>query len=390
MFNDLPLWAYGLLTLGLTHITIVSVTIYLHRYQTHRALDLHPAIAHFFRFWLWLTTGMITREWVAIHRKHHAKVETAEDPHSPRFHGIRKVLFDGVALYRKESFNSETLEKYGFGTPEDWLERNVYDRILYSGIGLLLVTNVCLFGFIGLTIWAIQIAWIPFFAAGVVNGVGHWWGYRNFESADASTNILPFGLFIGGEELHNNHHAFASSACFSNRWFELDLGWFYIRILKILGLASVRKVAPVPVFDERKRGADLDTVRAVISNRFHVMSEYASVVMKQVYREEKVKATVRKRRMLRRCKRLLVRHELLLDSKAKRYLDELFVQSDSLQVVYEFKQRLQQIWQEKTASQENLLVALQEWCRQAEETGIEALEEFSERLKFYTLSSSLA
>jgi stearoyl-CoA desaturase (delta-9 desaturase) len=383
MFADLPIWAFIIYTLVVTQISIAAVTIYLHRHQTHRALDLHPVISHFFRAWLWLTTGMITKEWVAIHRKHHAKVETEDDPHSPQIHGIKKVLFDGVALYRKESFIQETLDNYGFGTPQDWIEIHLYSRMLYLGIFLLLLINFLLFGFIGISIWAIQIAWVPFHAAGVINGVGHWWGYRNFESPDASTNIIPFGLFIGGEELHNNHHAFASSARFSSKWYEIDLGWYYISLLQTLKLAKVKKLAPVPVINRNKDSADLETVQMVLANRFHVMSDYAKHVMRDVYREEKLKAAITKRKMFRQCKRILNRHESLLDTVARNQLDELLSYSDALNVVYEYRQRLQQLWMEKTASQEKLLSGLQEWCRQAEETGIESLREFAIKLRSY-------
>ena len=237
-------WQVVVVTLLMTHVTIAAVTIFLHRCQAHRALDLHPVVSHFFRFWLWLTTGMVTKEWAAIHRKHHAKVETAEDPHSPVTRGINTVMWSGAELYRAESHNAETMEKYGHGTPDDWLERNVYARFLWQGVGLMLAVDIVLFGAIGLTIWAVQMAWIPFFAAGVINGLGHWWGYRNYATADTSTNLVPWGLLIGGEELHNNHHAYGTSAKFSAQWYEFDLGWLYIRALSALGLAKVRRVAP--------------------------------------------------------------------------------------------------------------------------------------------------
>ena len=388
MYNDLPVWAYVLITLLLTHITIAGVTIYLHRNQTHRAVDLHPLVSHFFRFWLWLTTGMRTRDWVAVHRKHHAMVETGDDPHSPQIYGIKKVLFDGVDLYRREIANPETLESYGHGTPADWLERNVYSRFNSLGITLLFVIYFLLFGFIGITIWAIQMVWVPFFAAGVINGAGHWWGYRNFESRDTSTNIVPFGVLIGGEELHNNHHAFPTSARFSSKWFEFDLGWHYIRTMQSLGLARVRKLAPRLVIDFNKRLADLDTVRAVVVNRLHVMADYTRVVVKQVYKEEKIEATAAKRRLLASNKRFLTKQAASLDPSAKQRLEELFRHSDTLQTVHEFGQRLQRMWQEKSASYEHLLESLQEWCNQAEATGIEALQEFAAKIRGYTLQSA--
>src|SRR5438477_1308362 len=259
-------WGYIVVALVLTHITIASVTIFLHRSQAHRGLDLHPVIAHFFRFWLWLTTGMVTKEWVAIHRKHHAKVETDEDPHSPQTRGIERVFWEGAELYRDESQNLETLNKYGLGTPEDWIERNVYSRFSWHGIGLMLIVNVALFGPMGLTIWAVQMMWIPITAAGIVNGIGHYWGYRNFSCKDASRNIVPWGIIIGGEELHNNHHAYGTSAKLSSQWYEFDIGWFYIRILQNLKLATIRKVAPRLKTDPSKAVPDLATLHAVITH----------------------------------------------------------------------------------------------------------------------------
>ena len=387
MYNDLPVWAYVLITLLLTHITIAGVTIYLHRNQTHRAVDLHPLVSHFFRFWLWLTTGMRTRDWVAVHRKHHAMVETGDDPHSPQFYGISKVLFDGVDLYRREIVKPETLDQYGYGTPDDWFERNLYSRFNSLGIALLFIIYFLFFGFIGITIWAVQMAWIPFLAAGVINGIGHWWGYRNFASQDTSTNIVPFGVLIGGEELHNNHHAFPSSARFSSKWFEFDLGWHYIRTMQSLGLARVRKLAPKLIIDFNKRLADLDTVRAVVANRLQVMTDYARVVVKRVYKEEKVEATTVKKRLLASNRRLLIKHPALLDASAKQRLEELFNHSATLHTVHEFGQRLQRMWQEKSAGYEHLLESLQEWCNQAEATGIEALQEFAAKIRGYTLQS---
>ena len=387
MYNDLPVWAYVLITLLLTHITIAGVTIYLHRNQTHRAVDLHPLVSHFFRFWLWLTTGMRTRDWVAVHRKHHAMVETGDDPHSPQFYGISKVLFDGVDLYRREIVKPETLDQYGYGTPDDWFERNLYSRFNSLGIALLFIFYFLFFGFIGITIWAVQMAWIPFLAAGVINGIGHWWGYRNFASQDTSTNIVPFGVLIGGEELHNNHHAFPSSARFSSKWFEFDLGWHYIRTMQSLGLARVRKLAPKLIIDFNKRLADLDTVRAVVANRLQVMTDYARVVVKRVYKEEKVEATTVKKRLLASNRRLLIKHPALLDASAKQRLEELFNHSATLHTVHEFGQRLQRMWQEKSAGYEHLLESLQEWCNQAEATGIEALQEFAAKIRGYTLQS---
>ena len=283
----LPWWGYIVVALTLTHITIAAVTIFLHRHQAHRALELHPSVSHFFRFWLWLTTGMVTKEWAAIHRKHHAKVETPDDPHSPIQVGIRKVMWQGAELYRQEAKNGETMEKYGHGTPDDWLERNLYMRHSAKGIALMFVINVALFGPLGITIWAIQMIWIPIFAAGIINGVGHYWGYRNYEVADASTNIVPWGILIGGEELHNNHHTFGSSAKFSSKWWEFDIGWAYINMMEALGLARVKKIPPELICDSAKQRIDIDTVKAVITARFLVMSQFAREVMRHVHREER-------------------------------------------------------------------------------------------------------
>lgn len=385
MFYDMPVWVYIVVGLILTHITIASVTIFLHRAQAHRALVLHPVMSHFFRFWLWLTTGIVTRAWVAIHRKHHARVETPEDPHSPQQYGIRKVLLEGAELYRSEAANQETLEKFGHDTPDDWLERHVYSGRSYSGIVLMLFLDVMLMGPLGLTVWAVQMMWIPICAAGIINGVGHWWGYRNFEPRDASTNILPLGIIIGGEELHNNHHAFASSARFSSRWYEFDIGWFYISVMSRLGLARVKKVAPRPVIDPQHPTIDMETLRAVVNNRLHVMSNYASFVVKQVYREEKRRLANARYRHGRYHSKLLIRHNDLLDEKSRQRLEQLLAESHSLQTVYEFSLRLQSIWQNKTASPESLIQALKEWCVNAEQTGIDALADFAATLRAYRL-----
>ncbi len=382
---DLPLWGYIVAALVLTHITIVSVTVYLHRNQAHRALDLHPAVSHFFRFWLWLTTGMVTREWVAVHRKHHARCETPEDPHSPQIVGIRKVLLEGAELYRAEASRPDTIARYSHGTPDDWLERRVYRPHDGLGIVLMLGIDLLLFGLPGVTLWAVQMIWIPFFAAGVINGLGHWWGYRNYETDDASTNIFPWGALIGGEELHNNHHAFASSAKFSTQWWEFDLGWVYIRLLSALGLARVKKVPPKPIMVPGKVKVDVDTLSAIITNRLQVMAQYANKVVQSVYDEELQRAEGANRGVLKRAKDLLVRNDTLMSSESKRRLEKVLKDSQPLQVVYEYRQRLQDIWRQRTASQENLLQSLQEWCKQAEETGIRALEEFSRTLRSYSL-----
>ncbi|MCP5241688.1 MAG: fatty acid desaturase [Zoogloeaceae bacterium] len=379
-FFDLPWWGYVLVALGMTHITIASVTIYLHRHQAHRALDLHPIPSHFFRFWLWLTTGMVTREWAAIHRKHHAKCETADDPHSPQVKGLRKVLWQGAELYREEAQNQETLDRYGHGTPNDWLERNIYERNT-AGIALMLVIDVLLFGAVGLTIWAVQMAWIPFWAAGVVNGVGHFWGYRNYDCADAATNLVPWGILIGGEELHNNHHSFATSAKLSARWYEFDIGWMYIRILEILGLAKAKKVIPTPRFCEARKTPDLEMLQAIITHRYDVMTRYMSSI-KQLYREEldKLKSAGVEPRKLRRL--VLSNKEKLAEGDRLR-LERALDHSKRLATVVSMRAELAGLWARSSASSEQLLQQLQDWVHRAEQSGIAQLQEFSGRLRCY-------
>jgi stearoyl-CoA desaturase (delta-9 desaturase) len=388
---DLSLLGHVLATLLLTHVTIIAVTVYLHRHQAHRALDLHPALAHFFRFWLWLTTGMVTREWVAVHRKHHARVETPEDPHSPHWLGIRKVLLEGAEVYGAAAEDPELVARYAHGAPDDWIDRNLYRRFRNVGISLMLVIDLLLFGVAGLAVWAVQMLWIPFFAAGVINGLGHWWGYRNFDSDDAATNILPWGVLIGGEELHNNHHAYASSAKLSARPWELDIGWGYIRIFSALGLARVRRLPPRAVEVPGKE-LDLETVRAVAGNRLHVLSEYARRVVGQVYRDELGRASGAWRYTLKQARRVLVRHGPAAGrgQSERRAVDEVLAGSQALRVVMEHRERLMAIWRERTASQERLAQALQEWCRQAEETGIQSLAEFARSLRSWSLQPRAA
>jgi stearoyl-CoA desaturase (delta-9 desaturase) len=383
---DLPWWGVALVALALTHVTIAAVTIFLHRCQAHRALDLHPLPSHFFRFWLWLTTGMVTKEWAAIHRKHHAKCETAEDPHSPQIYGINRVLWGGVFLYVKESYNRETLERYGHGTPDDWVERNVYSRFTLSGLTLMGLVNVGLFGLVpGLLVLVVQVAWIPFWAAGVINGIGHFWGYRNWQTADASTNIVPFGILIGGEELHNNHHAYASSAKLSNKWYEFDLGWLYIRVLEVLGLARVKKIAPRPRLGAAKPAIDLETVHAVIANRYDVLARYAKS-LKATYSEELAKLKARAPQdaeILRRMRRWLTRDHGKLADPERAALEESLAKSKPLHTAYTMREELVALWNRSSATREQLVAQLQDWCRRAEESGIGPLREFSMRLRCY-------
>jgi len=386
---ELPWWGYVLLVLGTTHITIASITIYLHRYGAHRALELHPVMSHFFRFWLWFATGTVTKEWVAVHRRHHATVETEQDPHSPQIHGIKKVMLEGYELYRDSASDPQLLEKYGFGTPDDRLEKHVY-RHAYLGISLFCALNIVIFGAPGLVVWVFQMLWQPFFAAGVINGLGHWSGYRNFEVQDASTNLVPWGLLIGGEELHNNHHAYPSSAKLSSRWYEVDIGWGYIRLMEHLRLARVKKIPPIPHLVPEKVNADLDTLKAVLTNRFQIMASYAKTVVARVHAEELRKGAAADKPGLKSARRLLVREESLLSSEAKARLQQALAQSQALSVVYEYKQRLQAIWQSRTMNQESLLGALNDWCHQAERSGIRALQEFARKLPTYSVQPAPA
>ncbi len=388
---DLPWWGYALVTLGLTHVTISSVTIYLHRHQSHRALALHPLASHFFRFWLWFTTGMATKEWVSIHRKHHARSDQAEDPHSPQIYGIRKVLFEGTELYRLESRNAATLAKYGHGTPDDWIERNLYATHGKLGVGIMLVVDLVLFGPIGLTMWAVQMLWIPFFAAGVVNGIGHYWGYRNFAPHDSSRNIVPWGFLIGGEELHNNHHAYINSARFSSRWWELDIGWIYIRVLEMMRLAKVRKVAPRIRLNTSKTPCDARTLQAIITHRFDVLARFAKSLHRTAVEEIHGQRTsaipeLKDSRALNAIRHLLQKEAGELPEKDRAFLQQALHSSKVLSTIYSMRQDLTALWSRSAASKEQLVTQLEQWCRRAEESGIDALREFSRRLRCYDLA----
>jgi stearoyl-CoA desaturase (delta-9 desaturase) len=390
---DLPWWGYVVVALVMTHVTIASVTIFLHRAQAHRGLDLHPVVSHFFRFWLWLTTGMVTKEWVAIHRKHHAKVETVDDPHSPMTRGIKTVLLQGAELYRAESRNQETIAKYGLGTPDDWIERNVYTRFSWQGVGLMLAVNLMLFGPIGATIWAVQMMWIPVNAAGIINGIGHYWGYRNFACADTSTNIVPWGILIGGEELHNNHHAYGTSAKFSSQWYEFDLGWMYIRMLSALKLATVRKVAPQLKFDRTKVVADLTTLQSVITHRYAVLTSYARSLKDACAAELANRKTrsadgatahaVSDVPSARRIKHWLLVDPATLSDVDRTKLAEALASSKALATAYAMRQDLGALWERSTESSEQLLARLQDWCHRAEASGLAPLAQFSLKLKRY-------
>lgn len=384
---DLPWWGLVLTALVLTHITIAAVTIYLHRHQAHRALDLHPIVSHFFRFWIWLTTAMITKEWVAVHRKHHARVESARDPHSPQVLGISRVLWGGVFLYTKEAANTDTLERFGHGTPDDWIERNAYSGHNMRGVVLMAFLDVALFGPLpGGLIFVVQMLWIPFWAAGVINGLGHFWGYRNFECEDASRNLFPLGILIGGEELHNNHHAFASSAKLSNKWYEFDIGWLYIRTLQILRLAQVKKLAPPARLTMAKAHLDEQTVQAVITHRYELLAVYAKSI-KSLYVDELSKLqrlSPPDAATLAGLKRWVTRDHRSAPEVTRAALDNALSKSVALTFAYGMRRELVALWKQSSATTEQLVGHLEDWCRRAEASGIRVLIEFSQRLRSYS------
>jgi stearoyl-CoA desaturase (delta-9 desaturase) len=392
----LNVWQLVLVALLLTHVTIASVTIFLHRAQAHRALDLHPAVSHFFRFWLWLTTGMQTRDWVAVHRKHHAKCETAEDPHSPQTRGLRAVLWTGAELYMAERANADTLERYSRGTPDDWMEHHLYARFVWHGCAVMLITDFVLFGVAGIAVWAVQMLWIPFFAAGVINGIGHFWGYRNFDSADASANISPLGLLIGGEELHNNHHTYPTSAKLSSKWFEFDIGWAYIRALEILGLAKVLRVAPVPRVAEPGAAGhapvDLHTLQTLINNRYDLLARFARELQREFLDEvAKLRASAAlsaaDHRRFAGLKRWLGKDVDSIPAPHKDTLQDLLTHSRMLHTVLEMRAELSGIWQHNAVSREQMLVRLQDWIARAEASGIRSLQSVAARIRGYVPSS---
>ena len=375
-------WQIVLYALVTTHITIPSVTIYQHRHQAHRAMDLHAIPAHFIRFWLWLGTGQVTKEWVSIHRKHHAKCETSEDPHSPQAFGIKKVFWEGAELDRAESKNKETMAKYGHGTPNDWLERNLYTRYSWQGVGLMLIINLALFGAAGLAVWAVQMAWIPVTAAGIINGIGHYWGYRNFEAPDASTNISPWGIMIGGEELHNNHHTYPTSAKFSVKPYEFDIGWVYIRALEKMGLATVKKVPPKLQLGNIQPVADEKTLEALIAHRYEVMAGFARELRRAGKSEiQALKARNADVSVLQAANRWLHRDDDKVPAAAKSQVAQAGAEHPVLVKMVTMREELRQMWLSTSASREQLAADLQAWCRRAEESGIAALQEFSMKLR---------
>lgn len=375
-------WQVLLFTFVMTHISIVSVTIYLHRAMAHRAMDVHPILAHFFRFWLWLTTATVTKEWVSIHRKHHAKCETVDDPHSPVIKGLKTVLLTGAELYKNEAENEETITRYSKGCPEDWVENNIYQKYKMLGIFIMLGFNILMLGPIGITVWAIQMMWMPVHAAGIINGLGHALGYRNFECSDAATNITPIAIWIGGEELHNNHHTYPNSAKLSVKRWEFDIGWMYITIFKALGLIKNVRTGPVMAIDKTKLELDFDAALAAANNRFKIMATFYKSVIKPVAKSEGKQAQLNL--PFSKAKRLLRKEEALLSDKYRQQLADLLAHNEMMEKVYKMKQELQLVWKKRSASRDELLKAMQAWCKEAEESGIRALEEFAHSLRQYS------
>ena len=376
--------------LVVTQLTIFSVTLYLHRCAAHRGVDLHPVVSHFFRFWTWLTTAMVTKEWVAIHRKHHARCETEEDPHSPQVFGIAKVVFHGVTLYQKAQKDTAMVEQYGLGTPDDWIERNVYTRLPPAGPTLMLFVNLALFGAVGLVIWALQMLWIPVMAAGVVNGLGHWWGYRNFETADRATNLVPWGILIGGEELHNNHHAFPSSAKFSARRFELDIGWAVLKAFEALGLAKILRVAPALEVRPEVEVPDAETLKALMAHRFSVMKGYWRTVILPSLSHDASAVSASMQRLSGRLRRALANDGRWLDESTRAKLTAIIDSRPRLAQVVEYRRRLSALLDRAGRGSAEVLAALQEWCRDAEASGIQSLSEYARSLRGYALRSAVA
>ncbi len=381
-FWNLSAWELVVFTLGMTHVTMLSVTIFLHRHQAHRALDLHPMAAHFFRFWLWLTTGQVTRQWAAIHRKHHARCEQPDDPHSPHVYGIKTVLLQGYELYRKEAQNKDTLARFGHGTPNDWIERHLYARFSYAGVSLMLLLDLALFGAAGLAVWAVQMAWTPVMAAGIVNGAAHYWGYRNFEAPDASTNISPWGILIAGEELHNNHHTYPTSAKLSVKSYEFDIGWMYISLLQRVGLARVKKTPPRLALGAARPVADEQTLEALIQNRYELMAGYARS-MRQAFNGELAALRLRcsDAAMLKAARNWLHRDSDRVPASVTAHLRQVRAASPVLDQMVLMREELRQLWLNRLHTREQLAADLQAWCQRAEASGIAALQEFSLRLR---------
>jgi len=375
--SNLELVVYTLIT---THITIAAVTIFLHRNQAHKSVKLHPLISHFFRFWLWLTTGMATKEWVAIHRKHHAKCETEDDPHSPMFKGIWYMLFFGALPYHEETKNKETMKNYGQGTPDDWIENNVYKHEVF-GVVILLIGEVVCFGWRGILVWFVQMYWIPFWAAGVINGIGHYFGYRTFSIKDTSSNILPIGIVIGGEELHNNHHAFPRSAKLSFKKYEFDIGWMYIKILEFLRLAKVVEVSAP--FESKDGKLNISTAKGSSSAKMRLIKYYEDTVMNKIIESECDASVLDKFMSSQGCsfRKWWTRDKSILSQDAMHYLTDALQKSNNLKVVYELRDKLIEAWHGAGYSIQERISKLEAWCKDADAVGIACLDAFISYLR---------
>lgn len=378
----LPWWGYVLVGAVTIHLTVVGVTLYYHRDQAHRALDLHPVLRLFFRFWVWATTAMVCHQWVAVHRKHHAFVEREGDPHSPQLLGISTMLRNGAYVYQCATRDRAAVDAYRHGTPDDAFER-FCTRFPHAGVVLLLIAEMTLFGAPGVAVWAFQMLNMPVLASALINGLGHYAGYRNFDCRDASTNVVPIGVLAGGEELHNNHHAFPSSARFSVRRFEFDVGWLYIRVLAALRLARVRRVYPRPRLASHPARIDFDAVRAVVTNRLHVLRAYRRDVLLPVLYQELERHG--RSRYFKRLRRLLLRDDRLMDPRLLEHRDRLIGRMPRLSAAWEYRERLRAIWEERASSNERVLARLRGWCQEAEASGIARLAEFADQLARYRL-----
>lgn len=374
----LPWWGYALITFGVVQLMFLGITLFLHREQSHGSLELHPILRHFFRFWLWFSSGTVTKEWVAVHRRHHAYADQQGDPHSPVIFGIKAVMLEGYELYAKAAADPSVIENYGRGTPDDWLERHVYSPNSKWGIILCSTVHLVLFGVPGIIMIAAQLASQPVFAAGVVNGLGHYFGYRSFEMPSAATNIAPWGLLVAGEELHNNHHAFPWSARFAVQRWEFDIGWMWVCVFRAFGLVKVKRVAPRPHLSRQRESVDAETLHALFTNRMHVLRDYAHRVVRPVCREISRSVAGSGPRI---APNLFIRHPSLLADESHKSARELLDRHEKLRAIVEFREGLQQLWDD--ANQARAVQRLREWCAQAEASGIRSLREFARGLRAY-------
>lgn len=390
---DWTWWQMLIFFLVTYHLTVITVTVYLHRHMAHQSVDLNPVLRVFFRLWLYFGTGMDPREWTAVHRKHHAVCETEEDPHSPKVYGIKRVLIGGAELYGESIIDNKDgmLEKYTRGCPDNWFERNIFQN-RHTGIMILLGIEIILFGFPGMIIWAGQMMSIPVMAAGVINGIGHYWGYRNYESPDMSKNIVPWGIIVGGEELHSNHHTYPNSAKFSSKWWEFDLGWFYICLFSFLGLAKVHHAGrPATSHDKSKSTIDINTAMGAINDRFRIMADYANKVVNPLIKDAMKHADVETKSLLKGAKRLLCQDPNMVtdEQENKQKIEQILNVSDRLRTVYQLKLDLQKVWKQRVKSRDEIMSAFKAWMDEAENSGINVVKDFASYLKTYTLPAGL-